>query len=157
MLAAVLAALLAAPPSGTLIEMTHSLGEAGVLPKTSVELEEIATRSLSPAFVRTGGQWTSEDERCFADFGAEARIVYGCRFASAIEAGTFLRSAATALAHPLRPPFPADAAQEMHHRALMTIDHALVGAEFHVVQEGDEWIAAVILTPGRRTVIARTK
>ena len=159
MLPAVLALLLSTSPSGALIEMTRSLGDAGVLPKSDAVLQEIAVQALSPSFERSADapldveQWRSADGRCFADFGPAGKIAYGCRFASAVEGGIFLRSAAMALAHPLHPPFPADTSDEMHHRALMTIDRALVGAEFHLVREGDEWIAAVILTPGRRTVM----
>ena len=96
MLPLVLALLFSATPSDALLEMTRSLGAAGVLPKTDAELQEIAVQSLSPAFQRAADapldveRWSSEDERCFAEFGPAAKIAYGCRFASAVEAGTFL-------------------------------------------------------------------
>ena len=146
-----------------LLLLTRALGGAGVLPRTAAERQEIAERSLSPSFHRVADapadveRWSSPtegaDERCFADFGPAGKIAYGCRFPTAVEGGAFLRSAATALAHPLRPPFPSDAASELHHRALMTIDHNLIGAEFHLVAENDGWTAVVVLTPGRRVVL----
>lgn len=160
MLPVLLGLLLSAPPSDALIGMTRALGGAGVLPKTAAELQEIVAHSLSPSsFSRSMDapvdveHWTSADGRCFADFGPAGKITYGCRFASAVEAGAFLRAAATALAHPLRPPFPLDTADELHHRAVMTIDRRLIGAELHLVQEDDGWAAAVILTPGRRIMV----
>ena len=159
MLPVVLTLLLSASPSEALIGMTRSLGEAGVLPKTNDELQEITTKALSPSFSQAANapmdtdQWTSEDERCFAELAPVGKITYGCRFASALEGGAFLRSAAMALAHPLRPPFPLAFADELHHRATMTIDHILIGAEFHLVRDEDDWMAAVVLTPGRRVVI----
>jgi hypothetical protein len=161
MLPLVLAALLSTAPADALLAMTRALAAAGILPSTAADREAIVRRTLPPSLDRRSEErgeverWTSRDERCFADFGPAAKITYGCRFASPIEAGAFLRSVVTALAHPIRPPFPLEPSGELHHRAVITADRRLVGVELHMLPEGDEWTAAVVLTPGRR-IVARS-